>query len=341
MHICSLVFTAALVSAPALADHAGPTAMGSVGGLNVLGAETLDEGQSSIGFRAVYTRPDQRSNAELEALASQHVHAHNTDYNLNASVGFAFGITHHLTVSAEFPYVRRDGLHEGEHSHVAGETINEVVQLGDVAGIGDMSILAKYGLTHSDQEGFAILGGLKLPTGGTHKKDREGQRLETEHQPGTGSWDPILGAAGGVRLGALQLNGSVLYQFSGKGAQDTRLGDRAQGGLSLSHRFGPSEHHDEEADESHDDHDHLAPHGHRSVDAFIELTGEWEGNQKVGGELEDASGGKSFWLTPGARFNFASGLSIAGAVGVPLWQDIRASHPDNRYRVTLSVGHAL
>ena len=340
-----LLLAAALVSTPALADHTGPTAVGTGGGVTVLSPDTLDEGQVSVGFRVTYTRPDQRSDAELEALAARHIHAHNTDYNLNAAGGLAYAITHHLTVSAELPYVRRDGLREGEHSHVGGQAINEVVQLGDVAGLGDVSLLAKYRLTHGEDAGFALIGGIKMPTGSTHKHSDEGERLETEHQPGTGSWDPIIGGSGGVKLGSLRLNAGVLYQFSGKGAQNTRLGDRAQGGISLSHRFGPREHHDhddgDEDQHDHGGHEHATPHRHQSWDAFVELTGEWEGRQKVDGEIEEASGGKSVWLTPGARFNSASGFSIGGAIGVPLWQDVRASHPDTDYRLTLSLGHTL
>jgi hypothetical protein len=277
-------------------------------------------------------------------LAAQHIHAHNTDYNLNSAVGIAYGFTHHLTVSAELPYVHRDDLREGEHSHVGGQAINEVIELGDVSGVGDLSVLAKYKLTHGGTTGLALIGGIKIPTGSTHKQSLEDERLETEHQPGTGSWDPVVGAAAGTRLGPLQLNVSGLYQFSGKGAQDTRLGDRAQGGISLSHRFGPAEHHDHEVDEDHHEHgahDHAAPQGQQSWDAFAELTGEWEGRQKMDGEIEEASGGKSIWLTPGARFNAASGFSITGAAGLPLWQHIRDSHPDNDYRLTLSVGRSF
>jgi hypothetical protein len=73
----------------------------------------------------------------------------------------------------------------------------------------------------------------------------------------------------------------------------------------------------------------------------VELTAEWEGRQRVAGEIEDASGGKAVWLTPGARFNSANGFSGALAVGAPLWQRIRASHPDNDYRTTLSIGRAF
>ena len=140
-------------------------------------------------------------------------------------------------------------------------------------------------------------------------------------------------------------NASALYQFSGKGAQHSRLGDRAQGGVSLSHRFGPPPHHHDEEAGHHDEHEHVHEHstppGHSSWDAFAEVTGEWEGRQQVDGEAEQASGGKAVWFTPGARFNAASGYSIAAAIGVPVWQDIRASHPDNDYRLTLSLGRAF
>jgi hypothetical protein len=184
-----LFATALSCGAPALADHLGPSGFGSGGGMSVFSPDTLDEGHWAAGFRLTYTRPDQRSDAELEELAARHIHAHNTDYNLNASLGVAYGITHHLTVSAELPYVRRDHLREGEHSHVEGEAVNEVARLGSVSGIGDLSLLAKYRLTEGEGAGFALIGGVKVPTGSTHKRSREGERLETEHQPGTGSWD--------------------------------------------------------------------------------------------------------------------------------------------------------
>ena len=341
----SFVFGATLLAlaSPALADHLGPSGFGSGGGMAVFTPDTLDEGHWAAGFRLTYTRPEQRSDEELEALAAQHIHAHNTDYNLNGSAGIAYGINHHLTFSAELPYVRRDNLREGTHQHVGGVVINEVEQLGTVAGIGDMNVLAKYRLTDDGPMGFAVIGGLKLPTGSTHKRSPDGERLETEHQPGTGSWDPIVGAAGSTNLGAVQLTASALYQFSTEGAQHTRLGDRVQGGLALSHRFGSpaqpyveshNHHHGDELDEHHE-------HARSTLDAFVEVAGEWEGRQKVDGEVEEASGGNWVYVAPGVRFNAASGWSAGAALAVPIWQDIRASHPDNRYRFTLSVGRAF
>lgn len=335
------------IATPAFSDHGSASGLGQGGSsLEVLNPDTLDAGQFATGVRLTLAVPDNRSDAELAALAARHIHAHNSDYNLNAAVGIAYGVSHRLTLSAELPYIRRDDLREGAHSHSGGTAINSVEQLGSVSGVGDASLLAKYRLTGESGPGLALIGGLKLPTGATHRRSLGGERLETEHQPGTGSWDPILGAAFGTNAGPLKLNASALYQFSGKGAQDTRLGDRFKAGIALSHRFGPAEHHHEEAPHHHDAgdghaHEHAAPHAHASWDAFVEVTGEWEGRQRIAGAIEQESGGKAIWLSPGARFNSASGYSAALSVGVPLWQHIRQSHPDNGYRATLSIGRAF
>jgi hypothetical protein len=333
----------AFPATPALADHMGASGFGSGGGVTVFSPDTLDGGHWAAGLRLSYTRPERRPDADLAALAARHIHAHNTDYNLNASVGLAYGVSHHLTVSAELPYVHRHDLREGAHAHVGESAVSGVEQLGTVAGIGDLNLLAKYRLSEGEAAGFALIGGIKLPTGSTHKRAPDGERLETEHQPGSGSWDPIVGASASTRMGSIRLTASGLYQFSTKGAQHTRLGNRFQGGIALSHRFGPAphvhapshnHHHGDELDEHHE-------HAHSSWDGFVELGGEWEARQKIGGQIEEASGGKWAWVAPGFRFNSASGWSAAAALAIPVWQRIRASHPDNRYRLTLSLGRAF
>lgn len=343
MALGATAFSSLAMAWPALADHLGPSGFGSGGGMTVFTPDTLDAGHWAVGFRLTYTRPEQRSDEELEALAAQHIHAHNTDYNLNMSAGVAYGINHHLTLSAELPYVRREGLREGTHGHVDGVPVNSVEQLGSVAGIGDLNLLAKYRLTDGDHSGFALIGGLKLPTGSTHEADPNGERLETEHQPGTGSWDPILGASGSMNLGAVQLTASALYQLSTEGAQHTRLGNRMQGGFAFSHRFGDTpnkhmdthnHHHGDELDEHHE-------RAHSTWDAFVEVAGEWEGRQKIDGDVEEASGGKWVYVAPGFRFNSAAGWSAGAALAVPVWQRIRASHPEIRSRLILSIGRAF
>ena len=327
----------ACAASPALADHMGPSGFGSGGGMSVFSPDTLDGGDWVAGFRLAYTRPEQRSDASLEALAEAGVDAHQTDYNLNASLGVAFGVSHHLTISAEVPYIRRDRLREG----VEGEGVERV---GTVAGIGDMNLLAKYRVTEGGPTGFAVIGGIKLPTGSTGRRGPDGERLETEHQPGSGSWDPVVGASASTRAGQVQLTASALNQFATTGAQHTRLGNRMQGGIALSHRFGRPEAENDEHEHSAGEHHHHhegTEARHDSWDGFVEIAGEWEGRQKIGREVEEASGGKWAWVAPGLRFTSASGWSAAAAIALPVWQQIRASHPDNRYRLTLSLGRAF
>lgn len=340
---CRLLAGAALMSAPAFADHVGPSGVGSGGGLSVFGPDTLDGGHWAAGLRVVYTRPEQRSDAGLAALAGQHIHAHNTDYNLNASAGIAYGVSHHLTIAAELPYVRRDDLREGTHAHSGEVAVDGVERLGTVSGIGDLSVLAKYRLTDGKRTGFAFIAGLKMPTGSTHQTSIEGERLETEHQPGAGSWDPILGASAATKVGPAQLTASALYQISTKGAQDTRLGNRLQGGIAVSHRFGRRAHeHAESRNHHHGDEldEHVEPM-RGSWDAIVELAGEWEAREKIDGASEQASGGKWVYVAPGARYVAASGWSVGAALALPVWQEIRASHPDNRLRVMVSLGRAF
>jgi hypothetical protein len=318
------------IGTPALADHAAPTDAGGSAGMQVASPDTLEAGAIAAGARLSFTRPDPRSDDELEAFAGAHVHAHDSDYTLNAALGVSYGLTDRFTVSAELPYRRTDDLRAGEHSHSGGGVTNEVVQLGSVSGIGDLRLMAKYRLLEGEAR-LALIGGVKAPTGETDKQSSEGERLETEHQPGSGSWDPIVGAAFAADIGNLTLTVGGLYQLTGEGAQDTELGDRAQVGVALSRRFGPVDHDDGGSE----------PHGHASWDVFGELTGEWEGRQTIAGEEEEESGGEVLWLSPGARYNSAGGTSFAGSVSFPLWQDIGPSHPENSFRVTVAVGRVF
>jgi len=332
------------VTSPAHADHAGPTGAGADGAsLTVIGPDTLEPGAVSAGARFIYARPDVRSDDELATLAGDHVHAHDTDYTLNSAVGVAYGVTGNLTLSAELPYVRREGLRAAEHSHVhGGGAVNTAEELGDVDGVGDLTVLAKYKIFEREGKSFSLLGGIKAPTGSTSETSSDGERLETEHQPGTGSWDALIGAAFGKTFGPMTFSASVLHQATGEGAQDTELGDLTRVGIALSRRFASVEephhhHHDDGAAPHH----HDAPRGAASWDVFVELFGEWEGRQAINGEKEEDSGARAVWLQPGARYNSAMGWSVAGAIGLPIWQEVRPSHPDNGYRLTVALGRAF
>jgi hypothetical protein len=321
-----------LLASPALADH--PVVGGGVSSgapVVTIAADTLPQGALTGGLQISYLEPDSYSDEELIALASQHVDAHTTDYNALVTASLSYGVTSHFTVSASLPYLRRDDLRAGEHSHSGEMVANSIEALGTVTGIGDATIIGQYQFVHSHAQGWslAVLGGLKLPTGATHRLSDEGERLEAEHQPGTGSWDPLLGLAGSRHWGPVSLDANVLYQFSTLGAQETELGDRLSFNTAISYSLGQG---------NHDHADRDGEHGHGSWSLVLELNGEWEGRQRISGEIEGDSGGTVIYLSPGVRFGAAHGWTAALSVGVPVWQDIRPSHPDNSMRIIAQIG---
>jgi len=329
---------------PAYADHLGfAGAAGTAGPIISLSADTLAAGSLAAGLRLTYAKPDDLSDAELAARAGRHIHAHTTDALISPSLSLAYGLSDDFTLALSLPWVERRKLREGTHQHSGGVAVNGVSDLGSPAGVGDAILLGEYRFIGDEDAALrvAMLAGLKMPTGATHERSPDGERLETEHQPGTGSWDPLGGLAVSHRIGRFSVDGNVLYQFSRRGAQATTLGDRAQANLSLSYRLGG------EAPHGHSDDHHMHEHhqhstaGPGAVDLVLELNGEWEGRQTVAGVVERESGGRVLYLSPGVRFNAPSGWAASLSVGLPVAQKIRLSHPENGYRLTAGVAKAF
>lgn len=329
---------------PAHADHSaagtGPDTAGPIVGPS---ARTIGKGRAAVSLEAAIAKPDNRSDATLAALAGRHIHAHDQDSGQVYTLGAAYGLTDDLTLSASLPYVRRVSIREGAHSHAGGIVTNSVERRGTSAGFGDAALVAKWRFTGENHHGWeaALIAGFTLPTGATREIDDLGERFETEHQPGTGSWDPLAGLALSRPMSRGSLNVSAVYQLSTRGSQRTTLGDRAQVTIGIAHRlagdrvdFHAHEHHDGTGSDHYE-----APSG-ATLDGVIELHGEWEGHEREGGVLDRQSGGKALFLAPGLRLN-AGGRSFTLSVSMPLAQNIRLSHSDTSYRLRVGVGQSF
>lgn len=324
----------AVLGGGAYADHPsigfGTHASGPI---VTVSAATLPKDSMALGVQTEYTKSNRYSDDELTQLAGKHVHAHSTDYLLSPSIGWAYGVTDDFTLGLRLPYVHRENLRTGHHGH--GPAGNTVEERGDSKGVGDLTILGKYRLSYLQQSEYqtAVLFGIEAPTGKTHETDRHTERFDTEHQPGSGSWDPLLGVALTRRFDRFSVDASLLYVFSTKGVQDTKLGDRARYSLGGSYRLGSEAHHHGAGTSTH--------HTHTAWDLILELNGVWEGKQKIGGVSERDSGGNLVYLSPGVRVVLANGWSGNLAVGFPVVQNIRRSHPENDYRIVAGIGKVL
>lgn len=341
----SLIISAAGTSS--WADHPGVGfGASSSGPITTISASTLPAGTKSIGLEITRTKARPFSNEELAGYARQHIHAHSTDSLTSTSVGLGYGVTDDFSVGLRLGHVARENIRAGHHSHDGGAVRNQAEAHGDSRGLGDLSVLGKYRfLNDSDSnEEASVLAGLKMPTGRTDRRNLQGRRLETEHQPGSGSWDPLIGVAYSKRMGGVSFGASGLYKVATTGAQATDLGDQVLYSAAISYRLISTA--GEEA-EPHHHHPESGEHTHQGqadklfsgtyIDLILEVNGEWQGRQTIAGTKDGNSGGNTLYLSPGVRFSTSTNWAANLSLGIPAVQKSNGAHPESDWRLTIGL----
>lgn len=305
------------LATPAAAHHPGGGGNAGGGGpIMTIPAFTLEQGQAAMTIWYDYSRLGGLSDAQLMAAGLQHQHVHSIRTIESAVASFDYGITDDLTIGLRAPINRRTDIREGAHEHVDGSAIGLVEQRGNSTGFGDVTLLGQWRFLNSiaSQTQAAVLFGVKAPTGTTNLYDQNGELFETEFQPGSGSWDWLVGAAFSQRFGKWSLDSNVLFIAAGEGAQQTNLGDRFLYNAAVTYRlFGPSS--DPGDALAHAGHSHgrpvtkappaaVAPKPTWTLDAALELNGEWHDRQTVAGVADENSGGNTVYLGPGLRAGY-------------------------------------
>jgi hypothetical protein len=331
------------VAAPAFAHH--PSGAGSAGGAGpivTVPATTLEKGHSSAAVVFEYLEFKSLSDAFLK----NNNHVHSLDAIMSPSLLFSYGVTDDLTFTLRLPFVRRVNVREG---HVHGNPPGEVLELGDSAGVGDLSLLAQYRLLNSraTQTEIALLLGLSLPTGDTSVDTADTShpgRFEAEFQPGSGAWEGSVGLALTKRFGAWSFDTNVLYTLVTEGTQDTDLGDRFQYNVALSYRLtgalsgpaglpAPMYHGGPKGHRGHKHaHEEVAPPKGPALDLVLELNGEWHERQKVAGATDPNSGGNVVFLSPGVRLSHDKWSGFL-SFGVPVVSELNGLQAEPGWRV--------
>ena len=351
-------------TSPAMSHHPSGTGTSSTGGpIVTIPGTTLQKGASALYFVFEHMSFDELSDAVLEAAAEKDQHAHSLATLESPALGYSYGLTDRLMVSVQLPYVVRTGIREAshhhdeaeeehshaeagateEHEHESGEEHeeeSETVDRGDTDGIGDLTLFGQYRFYGQDTGLQAsLLTGIKTPTGKTGERDDQGELFEAEFQPGSGSWDPMLGLALTRAQGRWSVDGNVLYTIATEGTQHTDLGDRFHYNGAVTYRLKGG---DAEAA-----HERNAPFSQWSratimtmrmsptglvIDAVLELNGEWQAKQNVSGETDPNSGGNVVFLSPGVRVasNRWSGFVT---VGLPIVNDLNGLQSEPTYRL--------
>ena len=331
---------------PALADADHPTLglqQEGAGSITTLTAISLPKGARTLGIENQHVVNNTIDDHDLAHFAADGEEVHSVEGMNNLSLHGAIGVTDRLTLGLNLPYVIRTGIREGEHhgdaaapadaGHAPGE-LPAVVDLGDSRGIGDLTVYGHYRFLGGSERRThaAFLLGVKAPTGRTDVISNEGARFETEHQPGSGSWDALTGLAFTHQWSKVSLDSNILYGFAGDGAQASNMGDVFNYNLALSYRV--------EQSHSHDTGHHHHDTAESSWDVALELNGEWRDYVSVAGVRQVHTGGNMVYLAPSVRFNSRKGWAAYASLGIPVLERLNGIQSDPKFRlfVGISVG---
>jgi len=306
-----------LMSGTVRAHHApGVSGTSQAGPILTTSAATLQKGRLALTLQSSYVKMDDFSDSQLLGFSADGHDVHTLDYLYSVSAAAAYGISDDLTLSLRVPYNSFNNVREA-HSDEPGE----IHQHGDSHGIGDMTLLAHYRFLQmpSRQLESAVILGIKAPTGKTGEKDIHGERFETEHQPGTGSWDPIMGVAVTKRLGRVSLDADLRYTLATEGSQDTDLGDLMNYDLAFSYHIP----------------------GKLSLDLIVEANGEWKQKEEINGSKDENSGSHVLYISPGMRILLNNTLSAFISVGIPAIQDMNGIQSETNFRTLFGVSVGL
>lgn len=320
----------ACLTQPALADHAS-IGFGSdgAGPINTVSATTMPQGALSLSLNTDFIRADRFSDSTLTALAGEHIHAHSNTWLATTTAGLAYGINEDLTFSLRLPFIYRKDIRAGNHSHNGGIVTNSTNHLGDSSGFGDVSAFGKYRFWNQDGLQAALIFGIKAPTGRRGNRSG-GEKLETEHQPGSGSWDQMLGLSLTHKMGPYSFDASTMFVRVGKGSQGTDLGNRLQYNLAASYRIGGEAH----------DHGDMV-HQHESWDAVLEFNGEWSDRKEASGRPDRDSGGNEAFISPGVRYSPDGVWAAHVSFGVPIVTNLGAGHSGTAYKITAGISRSF
>ena len=204
------------------------------------GGVILPAGTTLVVIDYDVTKYREISDARLTALALQGVaEVHSLKTIRVPALTLGYGLTRDLTLSVRLPYLHNQEIRETDPG--AGG----VAARGGVDGFGDASFTGTYRLYNNEQTGLeaAVIFGVKAPTGRTSRLDNFGERFETEHQPGSGSWDGIIGGTLTREIDHITVAANALYQFNGEGTAETTLGDHFGYGVTASYRLWSSDEH--------------------------------------------------------------------------------------------------
>jgi len=223
---------------------------------------------------------------------------------------FLYGITEKISLLGKYPL-----LHKRLKLTIDSKRITR-----KATGFGDLTVLTKYRFFKRDKPAetirSALFGGLKFPTGSTHKCDCLGE-LPRPLQPGTGSWDPIVGGVFTWQTLRQQIDIALQYKFNTRNRNFT-FGDSFRHDISYQRRIWSSESSEKGTD---------IP---SYLYAVLEANGIFNQKNKSCNIIDNNSGGYTLFISPGVQY-VSKRFIIEASVQAPAIQKLNGKQPKTRF----------
>lgn len=329
--VFSLLFIHTQTSVYAHHGGEGITGVGVAGPIITIPAYTLPKGLKYINLLNDYTNYNEFSNNKLMELDKRGEHIHSTAHLYTTSLGLGYGLTDNLTLGIRVPYVFRYGMRD---IHDA-----EVGKRGNSIGIGDITFFGQYRFLKDEKHHLhaALISGLKIPSGVRRTKGRDGEIFEADEQPGSGSWDPLIGIAISKKVKGFSIDANGLYKFTTNGSQGSNLGDTATYNIAGSHRFLNN------GDFSFSKKNLESKLAQKiSADGILELNGSW--TQKPNtfhGFIDQNHGGNLVYISPGMRITYDRKWIWSASCGLPLIESLNGRAKAPSFRLVTGITRAF
>jgi len=282
------------------------------GALDILDGETLYED----GWLFTAGVEVQRSSRLLRGSSSVSDPLGRVRTDVETTVSAHYGLRHDLQLSVILPYVSR---------HLKLDDPAGPDRLG-ADGVGDMTFVGKFRFKRWDGDGWALnlaaIGGLELPTGESDARDG-GVRLPPELQPGSGSWNPFVGAAITHEPGRWRFNACVLYQRNGQNSDNIKRGDEFFMELAGGNRFW------------------LEPYPGPFMRGDVMLRYRHRASDSIDGASDPDSGSSLVTLGATWAFRIRPTIEIEVAVEVPIFESVDGTQLSDGFSVFFVFGYRI
>ncbi|MGE0269420.1 MAG: transporter [Candidatus Omnitrophota bacterium] len=230
-------------------------------------------------------------------------HVHNKTHEYFYHAGLGGNLTEDLTVTMDIPWVIRESL----GAHHANLGVKEKSE-----GIGDLTVIGAYRVYAQEATAVRLAGGVKFPTGETDETDSLGDRFEPELQPGSGSYDFILGGVFEHQMDRVILKGNTTYTFKTEGDQDYEFGDVFSAAVFADYVINPD--------------NELV-----TVKAGVDTNYQYARKDQAEGVKEMDSGGHTILTGPSLTVTGSGGISVYANILFPVLQDLGGVHQELDY----------